>query len=77
MRVFNQIQRWKQKFFAEYFECYADWKGGEATRLEIWILVSNYILKAKQKKLRMLYEAARERNNWNSVFRMCFSILLV
>lgn len=21
----NQIQRWRQKFFPEYLECYADW----------------------------------------------------
>ena len=25
VRLSNQIQGWIQKFFPEYFECYADW----------------------------------------------------
>lgn len=25
VRLSNQIQGWLQKFFPEYFECYADW----------------------------------------------------
>jgi hypothetical protein len=105
VRLSNQIQGWLQKFFPEYFECYADWdsasglmllkeaprpqdilqlgeginqiwrdakvraagikraqtlieaaqnsvglEGGEAARLEIWVLVNDYILKAEQLK---------------------------
>lgn len=106
IRLSNQIQGWLQKFFPEYFECYAAWdsisglmllkeaplpqdilkisaggvnqiwcdekvraagikrvqtlveaaqnrvglEGGEAARLEIWILVNDYILKAEQLK---------------------------
>lgn len=94
VRLSNQIQGWIQKFFPEYFECYADWDstsglmllreaplpqdilkigaGGinqiwrnakvraagikraqtlvEAARLEIWVLVNDYILKAEQLK---------------------------
>ncbi len=106
VRLSNQIQGWLQKFFPEYFECYADWdstsglmllkevplsqdilklgSGGinqiwregkvrgagikraqalieaaqnsvglesvEVARLEIWVLVNDYILKAEQLK---------------------------
>ena len=91
VRLSNQIQGWLQKFFPEYFECYADWdstsglmllkeaplpqdilrigagikraqtlveaaqnsvglEAGEAARLEIWVLVNDYILKAEQLK---------------------------
>lgn len=106
VRLSNQIQGWLQKFFPEYFECYADWdstsglmllkeaplpqdilklgagginqiwrdakvraagikraqtlieaaqnsvglEAGEAARLEIWLLVNDYILKAEQLK---------------------------
>ncbi len=106
VRLSNQIQGWLQKFFPEYFECYADWdstsglillkkaslpqdilklgagginqiwrnakvraagikraqtlieaaqnsvglEAGEAARLEIWILVDDYILKAEQRR---------------------------
>ena len=102
VRLSNQIQGWLQKFFPEYFECYADWdstsglmllkeaplpqdilkigagginqiwreakvraagikraqtlveaaqnsvglEAGEAARLEIWVLVNDYILKS-------------------------------
>ena len=104
VRLSNQIQGWLQKFFPEYFECYAAWdstsglmllkeaplpqdilrigagginqiwrdakvrgagikraqtlveaaqnsvglEGGEAARLEIWILINDYILKEEQ-----------------------------
>ncbi|MFR0801623.1 MAG: IS110 family transposase [Suilimivivens sp.] len=106
VRLSNQIQGWLQKFFPEYFECYAEWdstsglmllkeaplpqdilkigagginqiwrdakvraagikraqtlveaaqnsvglEAGEAARLEIWVLVNDYILKAEQLK---------------------------
>jgi len=106
VRLSNQIQGWLQKFFPEYFECYADWnstsglmllkeaplpedilkigagginqiwrdakvraagikraqtlvevaqnsvglEAGEAARLEIWILVNDYLTKTDQLK---------------------------
>ena len=97
VRLSNQIQGWLQKFFPEYFECYADWnstsglmvlkeaplpedilkwreakvraagikraqtlveaaqnsvglEAGEAARLEIWILVNDYLTKTEQLK---------------------------
>ena len=89
VRLSNQIQGWLQKFFPEYFECYAEWdqiwreakvraagikraqilveaaqnsvglEAGEAARLEIWILVNDYISKAEQ--LRRVDEYLEEK----------------
>lgn len=33
VRLSNQIQGWLQKFFPEYFECYADWNSASGLML--------------------------------------------
>ena len=33
VRLSNQIQGWLQKFFPEYFECYADWNSNSGLML--------------------------------------------
>ena len=33
VRLSNQIQGWLQKYFPEYFECYADWDSSSGLML--------------------------------------------